>query len=133
MGYLHEAPNLPEGLPKTDQAHDPEVLARASEVLNRDRQVFLASTAEQAIDIVDRLGRGLSVVLVDMDLPGAHDLIKKLHDANPELLFIAIDGAAKASILDATRRLGVVGALKKPITPAWKPVVESIRARRFTS
>lgn len=28
--------------------HDPEVLEKAREFLNRDRQVFLASTAEQA-------------------------------------------------------------------------------------
>ncbi|HLG97252.1 MAG TPA: response regulator [Bryobacteraceae bacterium] len=113
--------------------NDPEVLGRASEVLNRDRQVFLASTAKQAADIVDRLGSGLSVVLIDIDLPGAYNLIKKLHDANPELLFIAIHGAVRASVLEATRPIGVVEALEKPITPAWKPVVERIRARRFAS
>ena len=63
--------------------NDPEVLARASEVLNRDRHVFLASTAEQAVEMVDKLGLRLSVVLVDIDLPGAYALIQKLHDANP--------------------------------------------------
>lgn len=110
--------------------HDPEVLARASDILNRDRQVFLASTAAQAVRMVDSLGLGLSVVLVDVDLPGAFDLIRKLHDENPGLLFIAIHGAVKASILEATRDLGVVEALKKPITPEWKPIVESVRARR---
>lgn len=110
---------------------DPEILTQASEVLNRDRTVFLASTATQAVDLVDHLGQGLSVVLVDMDLLGAYDLIQKLHDANPELLFIAIHGAVKASVIEATKRFGVVAALEKPITPEWKPVVERIRARRF--
>jgi DNA-binding NtrC family response regulator len=110
--------------------HDPDVLSRASDILNRDRQVFLASTAAQAIQMVDRLGHGLSVVLIDIDLPGAFDLIRKLHDANPELLFIAIHGAVKASVLEATKQLGIVEALKKPVTPEWKLVVESIRARR---
>ena len=57
-------------------------------------------------------------------------LIQKLHDANPELLIIAISGALKASVLDATKEIGVVEVLKKPITSAWKPVVERIRARR---
>jgi len=62
--------------------HDPEVLDRAREVLNRDRQVFLASTSEQAFEMVERLG--FSVVLVDLDMPGdGYALIQKLHDANP--------------------------------------------------
>ena len=111
--------------------HDPEVLDRAHEILNRDRQVFLASTSEQAFEMVERLG--FSVVLVDLDMPGdGYALIQKLHDANPELLIIAISGALKASVLEATKEMGVVEVLKKPITPAWKPVVERIRARRFS-
>jgi PleD family two-component response regulator len=48
--------------------HDPEVLERAREILNRDRQVFLASTSQQAFDMVQRLG--FSVVLVDLDMLG---------------------------------------------------------------
>ena len=109
--------------------NDPEVLERAAQILNRDRQVFLASSAEQAFEMVQRLG--FSVVLVDLALPGGgFVLIQKLHDANPDLLIIAIAGAIKASVLEATKELGVVEVLKKPITPEWKPVVERIRARR---
>ena len=48
--------------------HDPEVLDSARQILNRNRQVFLASTADQALNMVQRLG--FSVVLVDLDLPG---------------------------------------------------------------
>jgi DNA-binding NtrC family response regulator len=107
--------------------HDPEVLDKAQQILNRDRQVFLASTAAQAYEMVQRLG--FSVVLVDLDLPGAYALIKKLHDANPELLIIAISGAVRASIA-ATQQLPIVEVLNKPITPEWKPVVERVRARR---
>jgi CheY-like chemotaxis protein len=109
--------------------HDPEVLETAAQILNRDRQVFLASTGEQAFEMVQRLG--FSVVLVDLDLPGgAYALIEKLHDANPDLLIIAIAGAMRASVLKATEEFGVVEVLTKPITPEWKPVVERIRARR---
>src|SRR6266513_2047796 len=76
--------------------HDPEVLEKAAQILNRDRQVFLASTAKQAFEMVQRLG--FSVVLVDLALPGGgFALIQKLHDANPDLLIIAIAGALKAS------------------------------------
>jgi CheY-like chemotaxis protein len=109
--------------------HDPEVLEKAQEILNRDRQVFLASTAIQAFEMVQRLG--FSVVLVDLDLPGdGYALIQKLHDANPDLLIIAIAGALKSSVLEATKELGVVEVLKKPITREWKPVVERVRASR---
>ena len=109
--------------------HDPEVLEKAAQILNRDRQVLLASTSTQALEMVERLG--ISVVLVDLDLPGdGFALIEKLHDANPDLLIIAIAGALKASVLEATKEFGVVEVLKKPITPDWKPVVERIRARR---
>lgn len=110
--------------------HDPEVLEKAREVLNRDRQVFLASTASQAFSMVERLG--FSVALVDLELPGdAYTLIQRLHDANPDLLIIAIiSGAMKASVFEATKDIGVVEVLKKPITSEWKPVVERIRARR---
>jgi response regulator of citrate/malate metabolism len=70
-------------------------------------------------------------VLVGLDLPGdGYALIQKLHDANPDLLIIAIAGALKASVLEATKELGIIEALKKPITLEWKPVVERIRARR---
>jgi CheY-like chemotaxis protein len=109
--------------------HDPEVLEQAQKILNRDRQVFLASTAKQALEMVQRLG--FSVVLVDLDLPGdGYALIRKLHDGNPELLIIAIKGAMKISVQRATDGLGIVEYLEKPITPAWKPVVERIRAQR---
>jgi CheY-like chemotaxis protein len=109
--------------------HDPEVLETASKVLNRDRQVFLSSTATQAFEMVQRLG--FSVVLVDLDLPGdGYALIQRLHDTNPDLLIIAISGAMKASVLEATKGIGVVEVLKKPITDGWKPVVERVRATR---
>src|SRR5437868_15514837 len=99
--------------------HDPEVLERAAQILNRDRQVFLASAGEQAFEMVQRLG--FSVVLVDLDLPGdAYALIQKLHDANHDLLIIAIAGAMRDSVPKTTKELGVVEVLTKPIRPEWK-------------
>src|SRR5262245_56196060 len=109
--------------------HDPEVLEKAREVLNRDRQVFVASTAKQEFQMIQQLG--FSVVLVDLELPGdAYALIRKIHDANPDLLIIATNGAVKSPFLKATKTLGIVEVLRKPITPGWKPVVERVRARR---
>src|ERR1700694_3362720 len=92
--------------------HDPEVLEKAQEILNRDRQVFLASTAKQAFEMVQRLG--FSVVLVDLDLPGdGYALIQKLHDANPDLLIIGVRGAVIASVRKATDDLGIIEYLQK--------------------
>ena len=108
--------------------HDPEVLDRAREILNRDRQVFLASSADEAYELVRRL-LGFSVVLIDLELPGdAFALMQRLHDANPDLLVIAMNGAMKTSLLRGAKEFGVVEVLHKPITPEWKPVVERIRA-----
>jgi len=112
--------------------HDAGVLEQARQILNRDRQVFLASTATQALEMVERLG--FSVVLVDLDLPGdAFGLIKRMHDAHPGILIVAIGGAVRASIDGAAKELGVVEVLRKPITPAWKPVVERVRAKYYES
>jgi DNA-binding NtrC family response regulator len=112
--------------------HDPEVLEKAQVILNRDRQVFLASTADQALEMVQRLG--ISVVLVDLELHGGgYALIQKLHDSNPDLLIIGVKGAVKASVQNATDSLGIVEYLQKPITPEWKPVVERIRGRTRAS
>ena len=75
--------------------HDPEVLERAREILNRDRQVFLASSAEKAFDMVTRQ-LGFSVVLVDLDLPGdPYALMRRLHKTHPDLMIIAVGGGAK--------------------------------------
>lgn len=113
--------------------HDPEVLHEAQKILNRDRQVFLASTALRALDMVQSLG--FSVVLVDLELPDSYSLIQKLHDTNPDLLIIGVKGAVKASVLHGIEEpaSAVVEYLQKPITPEWKPVVERIRALRRTS
>ena len=110
--------------------HDPEVLERAATVLNHTRHVLLASTAEEAFSMVRKLG-GFSVVLVDLELPGAYPLIEKLHNSDPLLLIIAISGAMKSAVTEATEDLGVVEVLRKPVTPDWKPAVERVRARRF--
>ena len=95
--------------------NDPDVLEQAQKILNRDRQVFLASTAQQAYAMVERLG--FSLVLVDLGLPDAYSLIQRLQDTNPDLLIIGISGAMQASVEKATKDLGIVEVLHKPITP----------------
>jgi len=109
--------------------HDPEVLDKAREILNRDRHVLAASSAERALAMVQRLA--FSVVLVELELPDdGCALIRNLREANPDLPIIAVSASVKAALPVATKSLGVVEVLPKPISPAWKPVVERVRASR---
>ena len=110
--------------------NDPAVLDQAQQILNRERQVFLAPDATQALDLAGNLG--FSVALVDLDLPGGagFDLIRTLRRSVPDLQIIAITSAIHSLTPEDAQKLGVAEVLKKPITPAWKPVVERIRARR---
>jgi CheY-like chemotaxis protein len=109
---------------------DPIVLDQAQQMLNRERQVFLAEDSTRALDLAGNLG--FSVALVDLDLPGGagFDLIRTLRRSVPDLQIIAVTNAISSLSSEDAQKLGVVEVLRKPITPAWKPVVERIRARR---
>jgi CheY-like chemotaxis protein len=112
---------------------DPMVLDQAQQILNRERQVFLAEDATRALDLAGNLG--FSVALVDLDLPGGagFDLIRTLRRSVPDLQIIAVTNAISSLSSEDAQKLGIVEVLRKPITPAWKPVVERIRARRRSS
>src|SRR5579864_2964935 len=113
--------------------HDPTVLDQAQRILNRERQVFLAEDSTRALGLAGNLG--FSVALVDLDLPGGagFDLIRTLRRSVPDLQIIAITNAISSLSSEDAEKLGVVEVLRKPITPAWKPVVERIRARRASA
>ena len=108
--------------------NDAAVLDQAQQILNRERQVFLAKDSARALELAGNLG--FSVALVDLDLPGGagFDLIRTLHRSVPDLQIIAITNAISSLSTEEAQKLGVVEVLRKPITPDWKPVVERIRA-----
>ena len=110
--------------------NDPAVLDQAQQILNRDRQVFLAMDANHALELAGSLG--FSVALVDLDLPAGagYVLIKTLRRSVPDLQIIAITNAIYSLSDEDAQKLGVVEVLRKPITREWKPVVERVRARR---
>jgi|SRR5579862_5080794 len=107
---------------------DPSFLENAQEILNRDRRVFLAENAKQAFKLAEDLG--FSVALVDLDLRGQNgfELIQEMRERFPDLPIIAISGAFQSDTLETAKLFGAVEVLQKPITAAWKPVVERIRA-----
>jgi CheY-like chemotaxis protein len=112
---------------------DRVVLDKAQQILNRERQVFLAKDSARALDLAGSLG--FSVALVDLDLPGGagFDLIRTLRRSVPDLQIIAITNALYSLSPEDAKKLGVVEVLRKPITPDWKPIVERVRARRISS
>ena len=113
--------------------NDPAVLDQAQQILNRDRQVFLALDATRALELSGNLG--FSVALVDLDLPGGagFDLIRTLRRNVPDLQIIAVTDAISSFSPEDAKKLGVVEVLRKPITKDWKPVVEQVRARRMST
>ena len=107
--------------------HDATVLEKASEVLNRDRQVLLTSDPKRALDMVQQLA--VKVVLVDLDIPDQGvDLIRELRQVVPDVRIIATSSTFQGPLPEEAETLGVVEILNKPITPEWKPVVERVRA-----
>ena len=112
---------------------DEALLEQAQEILNRNRQVFLVSNADRALELARELG--FSVALVDLDLPGEDGfaLIRKLRDTVPELSIIVVGSTLHNITLEDARKLGAVEVLRKPITPDWKPVVERIRQQHRSS
>jgi DNA-binding NtrC family response regulator len=111
-------------------ASDPTILDKALQILNRERRVFLAPDATQALELAGNLG--FSVALVDLNLPegAGFNLIKTLRRSVPDLQIIAITNAIQRLSPQDAEKLGVAAVLKRPITPDWKPIVERIRERR---
>lgn len=109
---------------------DQMFLEKAQKILNRERQVFLASSSEKAFTLAQDLG--FSVVLVDLDLRGDDGLalIRRIRQSIPGLPIIATSEQMRKVASDLARELGVVEVLKKPITPEWKPIVERVRSMR---
>lgn len=75
----------------TKNMDDPTTLLElATEILNGDRQIFLAYDAPQAFQLMRHLGG--TVALVDLDLKGREGLsfLRKLRQGFPDLPVIAI-------------------------------------------
>jgi DNA-binding response OmpR family regulator len=107
---------------------DPAFLEQAREVLNHERQVFFAGNTQLALRLAGDLG--FSVVLVDLELGHENglELISQMREKFPGLPIIAVDDSSQKTLGMRARQLGAIEVLSKPITPAWKPVVERVRA-----
>jgi len=108
---------------------DSTFLEQAQKALDRDRQVYIASDADQAWSLAQRFG--FSVMLVDLELGEGDglDLIERLHDAFPKVAIVAIsDRMSGRRELTHLKARGAAALLSKPITPEWKTLVEQLPA-----
>jgi CheY-like chemotaxis protein len=107
---------------------DPEFLEKVGTSLEPCRGVLFAPDATRAMELVSSL-QGLSVALVDLDLPGTDGftLIRTLHETHPDLPTIAISGVFQEHVLEIARALGATAVLSKPITGEWNSVVQRVR------
>jgi two-component system cell cycle sensor histidine kinase/response regulator CckA len=108
---------------------DPVFLENARETLDHGRGIFLASDAPRARQLLDLLGTGLTVAMVDLDLPGedGFSLIREMHRRSPELAIVAVSGVFQDSVLQSAKLVGASAALRKPVTPEWNATLAALR------
>jgi CheY-like chemotaxis protein len=108
---------------------DPSFLEQAREVLDAGHGIFLAPNAQRAKDLLDLLGDGLTVALVDLDLPGedGFTLIREMRSRFPRLAIIAISGVYQQHVLESAKALGARVTLEKPISPEWNAAIAPFR------
>ena len=97
--------------------HDPDL-----------QPVIAAAGAFQAGQLLDRLADGISLALVDLDLPeiDGFELIRKLKREHPLLPIIAISGVHSPDVLESARCFGADEVLAKPISPAWFAAIQRV-------
>jgi CheY-like chemotaxis protein len=110
---------------------DPKFLQDAERALDhRGGGVYLAGSAEHAMELLVAVGQAFHLALIDVDLPGRDGLalIRDLRQRCPDLPTIAITGSVPDPRLETARALGAVDALRKPITVEWTRAID--RAQR---
>lgn len=110
---------------------DPAFLEEVGPSLEPNRGVLLAADAARGMELASAI-EGLSVALVDLDLPGTDGftLIRTLRETHPDLPTIAISGVYQPDVLESAMALGATAVLSKPITGEWKETVARLRSQK---
>jgi len=87
-----------------------------------------AAGAFQADKLIGSLADGISVALVDLDLPeiDGFQLIRNLKRDYPSLPIIAISGVHSAAVLESARCFGAEEVLAKPISAEWFSAIHRV-------
>jgi DNA-binding NtrC family response regulator len=108
---------------------DPRFLQLSESLLARDELVYFAADAENARLLLALLGRGFTVVLVNVELAESSglELIRDIHWIAPELPVIAIGGEVQTQLLETAREMGAAETIRKPITREWRGILDRVR------
>jgi DNA-binding NtrC family response regulator len=108
---------------------DPTFLEQAQNLLDADGGVFFAGNAEHAKSLMGTVGAGISVVMIDLDLPGedGFSLIAEMRKHFPDLPAIAVSGVFQRHVLESAKAVGAADALQKPITAEWNAALARVR------
>ncbi len=101
---------------------DPRFLKEAEQVLGEaGHRILVASSGEQAIQLMGAVGGDVRLIMVDLDLPKVSgiEVIEIVRKAFPDVPVIAFSGVVQSDVLDVAKYLGAEAALRKPITREW--------------
>jgi CheY-like chemotaxis protein len=82
--------------------------------------VLVAEDAFAAIELLRRTPRQVSLVLLDLSMPGmrAEDAIQEIHRCWPGTRIVLSSGYGETEVLDRFRGMPLAGFVPKPYTPA---------------
>jgi DNA-binding NarL/FixJ family response regulator len=94
---------------------DPDYRLLVTLALEDDPDLEVVAEAASAADLVERLGPGVDVVLLDASMPGAVEAVPALQVAHPGARFVVVSSLPAGHVADAVARVRAVGALAKDI------------------
>ena len=111
---------------------DASFIEQACSVLDQKWRVLVANDAVHALGLIESIGDGLSIALIDLDLAQGDGsrLIRRVHDTAPRVQVIATADRLSAEEAEHARHLGAAEVISKPITTQWNIIMEILRERR---
>ena len=95
--------------------------------------ILFADTGKRALDLLDKFGDEIAVVMTDLNLPDINgfELVAIIRRRHPKLHVIAVSAYGSHDTLDSAKIMGAAGVLMKPISPdEWEEIVERVHKAR---
>ncbi len=111
---------------------DPVFLGTATAALTLEgNQVLAARDAPRALDLINRIGSEIDIVLIDLGLGNisGFDLIQAIKAGNRNPPVIAFSGVSSGGALESATMFGAAEVLEKPVSREWHAAIERVRRR----
>ncbi len=135
-------PPTPSSVPETFTVlvvdDDPGVLEVAGEVIRSvlGYEVLRAENGRDALDLLQKRGRTVSCVLLDMTMPemSGVEVLKKIQDILPDLPVIMVSGYLEEEVAESLAGLTIQGFLQKPFSMSkLAKILEKIREQQISA